>query len=101
MKNPRETGPVPRKAAQPAPAMDEGMEAAIVAYLVEHPDFVERHPALLQTLTPPAVDRGKGVVDFQRFMVARLQGDIDQLNLENTALIHTPRAETHRQSRRL
>jgi len=99
MKNPRETGPVPRKLAQPAPAMDEGMEAAIVAYLVEHPDFVERHPALLKTLTPPSVDRGRGVVDFQRFMVSRLQDDIDQLNLENTALIHTARANAHSQSR--
>jgi len=99
MKNPRETGPVPRKLAQPAAATDEGMEAAIVAYLVEHPDFVERHPALLKTMTPPSVDRGRGVVDFQRFMVARLQGDLDQLNLENTALIHTARANAHSQSR--
>jgi uncharacterized protein len=99
MKNPRETGPAPRKLAQPAPQADEGMEAAIVAYLVEHPDFVERHPALVQTLTPPGVDRGRGIVDFQRFMVARLQGDIDQLNLENTALIHTARANAHSQSR--
>src|ERR1700761_2104344 len=99
MKNPRETAPAPRKLDQPAAAADEGMEAAIVAYLVEHPDFVERHPALLKTMTPPSVDRGRGVVDFQRFMVARLQGDIDQLNLENTALIHTARANAHSQSR--
>jgi uncharacterized protein YigA (DUF484 family) len=99
MKNPRETGPVPRKLADPIPAADEATEAAIVAYLVAHPDFVQRHPALLRTLTPPTVDRGKGVVDFQRFMVARLQGDIDQLNIENTALIHTARANAHSQSR--
>jgi uncharacterized protein YigA (DUF484 family) len=99
MKNPRETGPAPRKVLDAPPAGDEAMESAIVAYLVEHPDFVQRHPALLQTLTPPSVDRGKGVVDFQRFMVARLQGDIDQLNIENTALIHTARANAHSQSR--
>ncbi len=99
MKNPRETGPAPRRLAQPIAQADEGIEAAIMAYLVEHPDFVERHPALLRTLTPPSVDRGNGVVDFQRFMVARLQGDLDQLNLENTALIHTARANAHSQSR--
>jgi uncharacterized protein YigA (DUF484 family) len=99
MKNPRETSPAPRRPAQPIAQADEGMEAAIMAYLVEHPDFVERHPALLRTLTPPSVDRGNGVVDFQRFMVARLQGDVDQLNLENTALIHTARANAHSQSR--
>jgi uncharacterized protein YigA (DUF484 family) len=99
MKNPRETGPAPRKLDEAAPAADATMEAAIVAYLVEHPDFVQRHPALVRTLTPPSVDRGKGIVDFQRFMVARLQGDIDQLNIENTALIHTARANAHSQSR--
>jgi uncharacterized protein YigA (DUF484 family) len=99
MKNPRETGPAPRKLDEAAPAADAAMETAIVAYLVEHPDFVQRHPALLRTLTPPSVDRGKGVVDFQRFMVARLQSDIDQLHIENTALIHTARANAHSQSR--
>ena len=99
MKNPRETGPVPRKLADPTPLADEATEAAIVAYLVAHPDFVQRHPALLRTLTPPTVDRGKGVVDFQRFMVVRLQDDVDRINLENTALIHTARANAHSQSR--
>jgi uncharacterized protein YigA (DUF484 family) len=99
MKNSRETGPAPRKLDETAPAADAAMETAIVAYLVEHPDFVQRHPTLVHTLTPPSVDRGKGIVDFQRFMVARLQGDIDQLNIENTALIHTARANAHSQSR--
>ncbi len=99
MKGSRETGPAPRKLAEPAPAADEAAEAAIAAYLAAHPDFVQRHPALLRTLTPPSIDRGKGVVDFQRFMVARLQGDVDQLTLDNTALIHTARANAHSQSR--
>jgi uncharacterized protein len=99
MKNSRDPGPAPRKLDEAAPAVDAAMETAIVAYLVEHPDFVQRHPALVHTLTPPSVDRGKGIVDFQRFMVARLQGDIDQLNIENTALIHTARANAHSQSR--
>ena len=84
MKNPRETGPVPRKLADPVPVADEATEAAIVAYLVEHPDFVQRHPALLHTLTPPTVDRGKGVVDFQRFMVALQPGDHEALEIDHT-----------------
>jgi len=99
VKGTRETGPAPRKLAQPAQPIDEATEAEIAAYLAAHPDFVQRHPALLRTLTPPSIDRGKGVVDFQRFMVARLQGDIDQLTLDNTALIHTARANAHSQAR--
>jgi hypothetical protein len=99
MKGSRDTGPAPRKLAEPAAASDETTETAIAAYLTAHPDFVQRHPALLRTLTPPSIDHGKGVVDFQRFMVARLQGDIDALTLDNTALIHTARANAHSQSR--
>ncbi|MDB5397125.1 MAG: hypothetical protein JWM91_4631 [Rhodospirillales bacterium] len=100
MKGTRETGPAaPRKLADAIPPADATTEAAIAAYLSAYPDFVQRHPALLHTLIPPAVDRGNGVVDFQRYMVARLQGDVDQLNLENSALIHTARANAHSQSR--
>ena len=99
VKGSRETGPAPRKLPPAITSDDETMESAIAAYLVDHPDFVQRHPALLRTLTPPTIDRGKGVVDFQRFMVARLQNDVDQLNTENTALIHTARANAHSQSR--
>ncbi len=100
MKNPRETGPAPRKlTADEIPPADATTEAAIAAYLTAYPDFVQRHPSLLHTLIPPAIDRGNGVVDFQRFMVSRLQGDVDRLGLENTALIHTARANAHSQSR--
>jgi len=88
-----------RKPAGAVPAADAATEAAIAAYLKAHPDFVQRHPSVWQTLIPPSADRGKGIVDFQRYMVARLQGDVGQLNLEKTALIHTARANAHSQSR--
>ncbi len=99
MKGSRETGVATSTLTETNLATDEATESVIAAYLLAHPDFVQRHPALVRTLTPPAVDHGKGVVDFQRFMVARLQGDLDQLNNENTALIHTARANAHSQSR--
>ena len=99
MTNPRDTVPVPRKRTEKAPPIDAAVEAEVAAYLLAHPDFVQRHPALLRSLIPPSIDRGKGVVDFQRFMVARLQGDLDQLHSENTALIHTARTNAHSQSR--
>ena len=100
MTSTEEAGPAaPRKQAQPLSAADAPTEAALAAYLTACPDFVQRHPSLLHTLIPPQVDRGGGVVDFQRYMVARLQSDIDQLSLENTALVHTARANAHSQSR--
>lgn len=99
MKGSREPGSAPRKAAAAVPPADATTEAAIAAYLTAYPDFVQRHPALLHTLVPPAIDRGKGVVDFQRFMVSRLQSDLDLMHGENNALIEMARANAHSQSR--
>jgi uncharacterized protein YigA (DUF484 family) len=94
-----EAGPAPRKTAGKKAAVDEARETAIAAYLKAHPDFLQRHPAIVVSLTPPSLDRGAAVVDFQRFMVSRLQSDVGQLMLENTALVQTARANAHGQAR--
>lgn len=99
MNGPREAEPAPRKPARAPARADESTELAIAAYLKAHPDFVLRHPSVMQALVPPAVDHGRGVVDFQRFMVARLQNDIDRLNLDKTSLIQTVRANAQGQAR--
>ncbi len=100
MKRPGEADPGPsRRLSDPVAPPDAAVEASIAAYLAAHPDFIQRNPTVLRHIAPPAQHRGQGVVDFQRFMVARLQGDIGQLNLENSALIHTARANAHGQAR--
>jgi hypothetical protein len=93
------TDPKPRKRAPAKAPVDAAAEAAIVAYLKANPDFVQRHPTVLQSLIPPAADHGRGVIDFQRYMVSRLQGDIDLLAVENTALVHTARTNAQAQTR--
>jgi len=66
-------------------------------YLTAYPDSSSAtRPAAYAD--PPQVDRGNGVVDFQRYMVARLQSDVDRLTLENTALV-TRRGPTRTASR--
>lgn len=56
------------------PALDE---ADVVAWLMQHPDLLVRHPELCEALLPPAQPRsGDNVVDLQRFMVQRLQGEL-------------------------
>jgi uncharacterized protein YigA (DUF484 family) len=98
MNSPGELGPVSRHSTKKAP-IDEAQEAAISAYLQLHPDFMQRHPAILQSQTPPSLDRGVAVVDFQRFMVSRLQNDLGQLNHEKAELIQIARANAHGQAR--
>jgi uncharacterized protein YigA (DUF484 family) len=89
-----ETPRAPAAAGQP-----ERTEAEIAAYLETHPDFIQRHPALLRALVPPSVDRGRDVVDFQRYMVTQLQGDVARSGAERTQLIQTARANAHNQTR--
>lgn len=47
----------------------------IVAYLKANPDFLRAHPELIDSLTAPKADMGKGVADFQSFMIERLKED--------------------------
>lgn len=73
--------------------------AAVADYLRRHPDFLERHPDLIETLLPPAAKLGDGVVDMQRFMLARLQADTVKLKAEQAEMIAAARANLSTQSR--
>ncbi len=67
----------------------EPSAAAVSAYLRDHPDFLVRHPELLECLTPPARFTGSGVVDFQRHLIERLRdqsGQFDQRQQDLVAL---------------
>jgi len=99
VKGPREAGPASRSHSEAPPLRDAATEAGIVAYLTAHPDFIARHPSLLHALVPPAVDHGQSVVDFQRYMLARLQGDLGHVNGERAQLLSTARANAHNQAR--
>lgn len=71
----------------------------VVAYLRRHPDFLARHPDLLDVLTPPARARGKGVVDLQQFMVERLRRENAELSELRNDLVATGRSNLAIQSR--
>ncbi len=99
MKGPGDAAPAPRKRIAGVPATDSATEAAIADYLMLHPDFVQRHPELLRVMTPPAADHGNGIVDFQRYMVTRLQEDMDKMVQEAAELVQNARSNAHSQSR--
>lgn len=73
--------------------------AEVADYLRRHPDFLIEHPDLLRLLTPPAHDRGNGVVDMQRYMLERLRGDLGKLQDQQNDLISTARVNLSIQSR--
>jgi len=51
----------------------------VIAYLRQHPDFLDRHPEALRLVRPPARDSGDGVLDFQHFLLERLRRDVVML----------------------
>lgn len=73
--------------------------AAVADYLRRHPEFLVDHPDLLDILTPPAQRRGDGVVDMQRYMVQRLQGELAAIKTQQAELIAASRANLATQNR--
>jgi uncharacterized protein len=48
-------------------------EQQVIQYLAAHPDFLVRHPEVLNDLVPVARDAKDGVLDFQKFQIEQLQ----------------------------
>jgi uncharacterized protein YigA (DUF484 family) len=77
-----------RRRAPPAETLSP---EAVAAWLRQHPDFLADNPDLLFSLTPPDHDRGKGVVDFQRFLVDRQRRELEALKGASRELLAVSR----------
>ncbi len=90
MDSPAKTVPTP---------VAELLEEDVLAFLRSRPNFLIEHPKLLEALTPPDARSGEGVVDFQQFMLKRLQANYDWLKQQQRELISNSRANLHSISR--
>src|SRR4030081_4011362 len=83
-----------------APALPQDLGAReVIAYLKQHPDFLDRHPEALRLLRAPSREVGEEVVDFQHFMIERLRGELARVNLEHRPLIAASRGNLASQGR--
>lgn len=73
--------------------------ARVAEYLRQHPDFLARNPALLESMEVPGRDQGNGVVDLQRFMVERLRNDLADMSATRDELVANVRNNMATQSR--
>lgn len=71
----------------------------VIAWLRDNPDFLSRYPEACDLLTPPREHQGKGIVDFQQFMVRRLREDRDGIIEEARGIVETSRANMSNQAR--
>jgi uncharacterized protein YigA (DUF484 family) len=73
--------------------------AQVADYLRQHPEFLVRHPELLDTQVAPSRRKGEGVADLQQFMVERLRRDIARLKADQDDLLANSRDNLSTQDR--
>jgi uncharacterized protein len=71
----------------------------VLAYLRQHPEFLDEHPEALRLLRPPGREIGDGVIDFQHFLYERQRREINRINLEYRNLIAVSRGNLASQTR--
>ena len=92
--------PKPLGSGEPPSHRTSATRAAdIIAYLREHPDFLDRHPGALHLLRAPNRNGDDGVLDFQHFMLERLRSDLQRAQDEHQKLIALSRRNLATQSR--
>jgi len=70
----------------------------VVDYLLEHPDFLQQHPELVEVLAPPH-QQADGVLDMQQFMIERLQASLSEIRSSQRELLSASRVNLSSQER--
>ncbi|HUL05028.1 MAG TPA: DUF484 family protein [Candidatus Acidoferrum sp.] len=73
--------------------------AQVAEYLRQHPEFLVRHPDLLDIQIVPGRRKAEGVVDLQQFMVERLRRDVQRLKADQDDLLTNSRDNLSTQDR--
>lgn len=73
-------------------------EEQVVDFLRRNPDFLGDQPELMTLLTPPAFRRERRVVDFQQYMITRLQDEVGGLRGTHDELVESLRGARSFQS---
>jgi uncharacterized protein YigA (DUF484 family) len=71
----------------------------VIDYLDRHPEFLMRHPDLLERQKLPARIDGDRVADLQSYLLDRLRGDISKLRSEQDELLANSRDNLSTQDR--
>lgn len=86
---------MPKKNPPPPPLSEDD----VIAWLKAHPGLFQRRPEALDHVTPPREHKGKGIADFQFYMVQRLRADRDDVLESAREVVETSRANMNIQTR--
>lgn len=74
-------------------------EEDVINWLRAHPRFLQDNPDICDVLLPPTEKQGKGVADFQAYMIKRLKDDRDEVIESARELVENSRHNMNNQSR--
>ena len=74
-------------------------EQDILNWLRAHPRFLQDNPAACDFLLPPAEKKGKGIADFQAYMIQRLKDDRQDVIDSARELVENSRHNMNNQAR--
>jgi uncharacterized protein YigA (DUF484 family) len=83
-----------------SPAPEAPMNAEdVIEYLRKNPKFLQQNPEAMDLLVPPKTEAGKGIADFQNYMIQRLKADKEQVITTTRELVENSRANMNNQQR--
>ncbi len=71
----------------------------VVQWLKKNPDFLKKNPEACDALIPPKQQNGKGIADFQTYMIERLKADKDEAIETAKEIVETARHNMNNQTR--
>jgi hypothetical protein len=71
----------------------------ITQWLKLHPEFLQKNPDVIQYLIPPKQQNGKGIADFQTYMIERLKADKTEAIETAKEIVETARHNMNNQTR--
>ncbi len=74
-------------------------EKEVIAFLRDNPDFLQKNPQACDLLLPPATVKGKGLADFQSYMIERLKADKENVIESTKELVENARSNMNNQQR--
>lgn len=71
----------------------------ILEYLRNNPKFLQQNPEAAEFLVPPKGKMGKGIADFQSYMIERLKSDKEKVISTSREIVENSRANMNNQQR--